>query len=213
MAQFNTPPTPQQEEQIIDFTAFVRKYKRYWWLFLLSLIACVALGMAYLKYAQRIYNVKAVVLVAQDDNGAGAGANLLKSMKLMGQGSKVDDEMVVFSSQELCTEVVKQLGLNRSYLEKKAWYRPDVDHYNSSPVEIIAPDEFFDTLSSSLKFKIDVNKQGLATIKATKSKTDLAVVKNTQLPATIKTSYGVFAIKATEDFKAGKNYLRRSCRK
>ncbi len=206
MAQFNTPPTPQQEEQIIDFSAFVRKYKRYWWLFLLSFIACVALGMAYLKYAKRIYNVKAVVLVAQDDNGAGAGANLLKSMKLMGQGSKVDDEMVVFSSQELCTEVVKQLGLNRSYLEKKSWYRPDVDHYNSAPVEVIAPEEMFDTLSSSLKFKIDVNKQGLATIKATKGKKELAVVKNTQLPATVKTSYGVFAIKATEDFKAGKAY-------
>ena len=206
MAQFNTPPTPQQEEQIIDFSAFVRKYKRYWWLFLLSFIACVALGMAYLKYAKRIYNVKAVVLVAQDDNGAGAGANLLKSMKLMGQGSKVDDEMVVFSSQELCTEVVKQLGLNRSYLEKKSWYRPDVDHYNSAPVEVIAPEEMFDTLSSSLKLKIDVNKQGLATIKATKGKKELAVVKNTQLPATVKTSYGVFAIKATEDFKAGKAY-------
>ena len=38
MAKFNTPPTAQQEEQIIDFSAFVRKYKRYWWLFLLSLI-------------------------------------------------------------------------------------------------------------------------------------------------------------------------------
>ena len=206
MANFNTPPTPQQEEQIIDFGAFVRKYKRYWWLFVLSLIACISLAFLYLKAAQRIYNVKSVVLVAQDDTGAGAGATLLKSMKLMGQGSKVDDEMVVFSSQELCTQVVKQLKLNRSYIEEKGWFKPKRDHYNSSPVEILAPEEFFDTLSSPLKFKIDVNKQGLASIKAEKSKKAIVDVKDAQLPITLKTAYGVFAFQPSEDFKPGKNH-------
>ena len=206
MANFNTPPTPQQEEQIIDFGAFVRKYKRYWWLFVLSLIACISLAFLYLKAAQRIYNVKSVVLVAQDDTGAGAGATLLKSMKLMGQGSKVDDEMVVFSSQELCTQVVKQLKLNRSYIEDKGWFKPKRDHYNSSPVEILAPEEFFDTLSSPLKFKIDVNKQGLASIKAEKSKKAIVDVKDAQLPITLKTAYGVFAFQPSEDFKPGKNH-------
>ena len=133
MAKFNTPPTAQQEEQIIDFSSFIRKYKRYWWLFLLSLIACIGLAYAYLKLATPVYNVKAVVLVAQDDNSAGAGANLLKSMKLMGQGSKVDDEMVVFSSQELCTEVIRQLKLNRTYIEDKGWYKPEKDQTRCRP--------------------------------------------------------------------------------
>jgi capsular exopolysaccharide synthesis family protein len=206
MQTFNTPPTAQQEEQIIDFGAFIRKYKRYWWLFLLTLITCMALAFAYLKFAQRVYNVKAVVLVAQDDNAAGAGANLLKSMKLMGQGSKVDDEMVVFSSQELCTQVVKQLKLNRAYTEEKSWYQPDKEHYNTSPVEVIAPEEFYDTLSSSIKFKIDVNKQGLADIQAKKGSKVLANLKGATLPTTVKTSYGVFAIQATDHFKQNKKY-------
>ena len=204
MAKFNTPPTAQQEEQIIDFNAFVRKYKRYWWLFLLSLIACVALSMLYLKAAQRIYNVKSVVLVAQDDTGTGAGANLLKSMKLMGQGSKVDDEMVVFSSQELCTQVVKQLKLNRTYIEDRGWFKPERDHYNSSPVEIVVPEEFFDTLSTSLKFKIDVDKQGLVNIKSKKGDIEVANVKKATLPTTVKTPFGVFVFQAGEKFKPGK---------
>lgn len=203
MAQFNTPPTPQQQEQIVDFSAFVRKYKRYWWLFLLSLLACMSLAFAYLKYAKRIYNVKSVVLVAQEDNGAGAGASLLKSMKLMGQGSKVDDEMIVFSSQELCAQVVKQLGLNHSYLEDKGWYKPEKDHYNSTPIEVVAPEEMFDTLSS-VKFKIDVDKAGLADIKATSGKHKLANIKGATLPVTLKTSYGTFAINTTDRFKEGK---------
>ena len=205
MAKFNTPPTAQQEEQIVDFSAFVRKYKRYWWLFLLSLIACMTLAFAYLKYAKRIYSVKAVVLVAQEDNGAGAGANLLKSMKLMGQGSKVDDEMIVFSSQELCTQVVKQLGINHSYLEDMGWYKPEKDHYNTSPVEVIAPEEMFDTLSS-VKFKIDLDKAGKASIKATSGNDKLADVNDITLPTTLKTPYGTFAIKATDKCKQGKSY-------
>ena len=203
MAKFNTPPTAQQEEQIVDFSAFVRKYKRYWWLFLLSLVACISLAFVYLKFAKRIYNVKAVVLVAQEDNGAGAGASLLKSMKLMGQGSKVDDEMIVFSSQELCTQVVKQLGINHSYLEDKGWYKPEKDHYNTSPIEVIAPEEMFDTLSS-VKFKIDLDKTGKANIRATSGKDKLANVKGVTLPTTLKTTYGTFAIKATDKYKQGK---------
>ncbi len=203
MAKFNTPPTAQQEEQIVDFSAFVRKYKRYWWLFLLSLIACITLAFAYLKLAKRVYNVKAVVLVAQDDNSAGAGASLLKSMKLMGQGSKVDDEMIVFSSQELCTQVVKQLGINRSYIEDRGWLKPVRDHYNSTPVEVIAPEEMFDTLSS-IKFKIDIDKAGKANIKASSGNDKLANLKGVSLPTTLKTTYGTFAIKTTDDYHQGK---------
>lgn len=203
MAKFNTPPTAQQEEQIIDFSAFIRKYKRWWWLFLLSLIACISLAFVYLKYAKRVYNIKAVVLVAQEDNSAGAGANLLKSMKLMGQGSKVDDEMVVFSSQELCTQVVKQLKLNRSYVEDRGWFKPKKEHYNTSPIEVIAPEEMYDTLSS-VKFSIDVDKQGLVDIKANSGKHKLANIKGATLPTTVKTDYGVFAIQANKRYKAGK---------
>ena len=203
MTKFNTPPTAQQEEQIIDFGAFVRKYKRYWWLFLLSLIACMTLATVYLKYAKRVYSVKSVVLIAQDDNSAGAGANLLKSMKLMGSGSKVDDEMLVFSSQELCTQVVKQLKLNRSYIEDRGWFKPKKDHYNTSPIEVIAPEEMYDTLSS-VKFKIDVNKEGLANIKVNSGNHKLANIKGAPLPTTVKTAYGVFAVQATPHYKAGK---------
>ena len=203
MAKLNTPPTAQQEEQIIDFGAFVRKYKRYWWLFLLSLIACIALAFAYLKLAKRVYQVRSVVLVAQDDNSAGAGASLLKSMKLMGQGSKVDDEMIVFSSQELCTQVAKDLGLNHSYIEDRGWFKREKDHYNSTPIEVIAPEEMFDTLST-VKFKIDLDKTGHANIKVTSGSDKLANVKNVTLPTSLKTTYGTFAIKTTDELKKGK---------
>jgi len=204
MANNNNNMSPQQEEQIIDFGAFFTKYKRYWWLFLLSLLVCSALAWLYLKQAQRVYDVKAVVLVAQEDNSSSAGASLLKSMKLMGGSDKVEDEMIVFSSQELCTQVAKQLKLNRMYQEDKGWFKPVTDHYNSTPIEIVAPEEMFDTLSS-IQFKIDVNKQGLADIKAKSGNDKLANIKKAKLPATIKTTYGTFVLQATENYKPGKS--------
>ena len=194
----------------MDFSAFVRKYKRYWWLFLLSLLACMTLAFAYLKYAKRVYNIKSVVLVAQDENSDGIGANLLKSMKLMGQGNKVDDEMIVFSSQELCTQVVQQLKLNCSYLEDRGWLKPSKDHYNTSPIVVLAPEEMFDTLST-VTFRIDVDKRGKADIKARSGNTKLADLKDVALPATVKTSYGVFGIQLTKNFKQGKPcYIKAS---
>ena len=36
--------TIQQEEQVFDIGAFFDKYKRYWWLFVLSLIAFLCLA-------------------------------------------------------------------------------------------------------------------------------------------------------------------------
>ncbi len=204
MAENNTTNIPvQQEEPSFDFGAFFSKYKRYWWLFLLSLIACACLALYYLKTTNRVYEVTAVVLVAQEDNSSSAGANLLKSMKLMNGGGKVEDEMIVFSSQELCTEVAKQLKLNRRYTEDKGWFKPVKDHYNSTPIEVIAPEEMFDTLSS-VTFKIDVNKQGLANIKAESGRDKLANIKGAKLPATFKTSYGTFTVRPTDKYKPEK---------
>ena len=101
------------------------------------------------------------------------------------------------------SQVVKQLGINHNYLEDKGWYKPEKDHYNTSPIEVIAPEEMFDTLSS-VKFKIDLDKTGKADIKATSGKEKLANVKGVTLPTTLKTTYGTFAIKTTDRYKQGK---------
>ena len=38
----------EKKEPVIDFAAMVQRYKRYWWLFAISLAACVALALMYL---------------------------------------------------------------------------------------------------------------------------------------------------------------------
>ena len=80
-SQENNPTnyTPQGEK-IIDLGNVFNKYKRYWWLFLLSLIACIGLSVLYLQYVLPKYLVISTVLVDQDDDAGSAGASLLKSL-------------------------------------------------------------------------------------------------------------------------------------
>ena len=53
----------ENKEPIIDFAALMAKYRRYWWLFLLSLLACIALAALYLKVKKPVYLVECLVLV------------------------------------------------------------------------------------------------------------------------------------------------------
>lgn len=200
----NAPANPMKEQKI-DFGEIFAKYKRHWWMFALSLLLCLGLAAFYLAVKSPVYLVVSKVLVEQDDNASSAGANLLKSLSIGGAGSKVDDEVIVMGSQELLSQMINRLKINRTYVEKKGLLKR-VDHYNTSPVEIEAPDALFDTLSIAMTFKITIDEKGKADVKVKKGlfKT-LANVKNATLPVTVKTPYGIYVVDKTKYFKAGKD--------
>jgi tyrosine-protein kinase Etk/Wzc len=194
------------KEPVVDFGALYNKYKRYWWMFVASLVLCVSVAGLYLYAKSPVYLVVSSVLVAQDDNSSSAGASLLKSLSIGGAGSKVDDEVIVMGSEELCSQTINALKLNRTYMQKKGLLKK-IDYYNNSPVEIDAPDQLFDTLAISMKFKIDVNKDGTVNIKVKKGRfKTLANVKDAKFPVVVKTGYGFFSVNKTKFFTPGKSF-------
>ncbi|MBR1725241.1 MAG: polysaccharide biosynthesis tyrosine autokinase [Muribaculaceae bacterium] len=196
----------EKKEPVIDFSAIVQHYKRYWWLFAISLLACLALAVMYLKLKKPVYLVQSIILVDPEDNakpGASSmGSSLLKSMAL-GGGSRVEDEIVVMGSQQLRMLMVKELKLNRSYIERRSFFNR-VDHYNDSPIEVDAPDALFDTLSTSFLIKVKLAADGKADIRVKKGyfKT-LAQADDVKLPANVKTPYGIFHVKTTAYYRPG----------
>ena len=152
-SQENTNPatTTAQGEKMIDMGSVYNKYKRFWWLFVLSLIACIGLSVLFLKYKLPKYLVISTVLVDQDDDAGSTGASLLKSLSIGGGGASVDDEVVVMGSQDICNKMVKELKINRLYTLRKSMLDRE-DLYKNSPIEIDAPDEVFDTLSIGMNF-------------------------------------------------------------
>ena len=121
-SQENTNPatTTAQGEKMIDMGSVYNKYKRFWWLFVLSLIACIGLSVLFLKYKLPKYLVSSTVLVDQDDDAGSTGASLLKSLSIGGGGASVDDEVVVMGSQDICNKMVKGLKINRLYTLRKS---------------------------------------------------------------------------------------------
>lgn len=205
MSFVTNAPNNSPKEQRIDFGEIFSKYKRNWWMFALSLLLCLGLAAFYLAVKSPVYLVVSKVLVEQDDNASSAGANLLRSLSIGGAGSKVDDEVIVMGSQELLSQMINRLKINRTYFEKKGFLKK-VDHYNTSPIEIEAPDALFDTLSIAMTFKITVDEKGKTDVKVKKGmfKT-LAHVKDATLPVTVKTPYGIYVVDKTKFFKAGKD--------
>ena len=193
-----------QAEKIVDFGSIFNKYKRYWWLFILSLVACIGLAIVFIKYKMPEYLVMSTVLVAQDDDAGSAGASLLKSLSIGGSGAVVDDEVVVMGSQDICYRTVKDLKLNRMYVERKNLLEKE-DLYQKSPIEIEAPNQLFDTLSVGMSFKVHVYDNGKADIKVKKGFFKvLAELTNQTLPANVKTPYGLFTVQTTKDYLPGK---------
>lgn len=207
--------TSSSQQNLSNFGATIAKYRRYWWLFLISLLVCGALAVAYLKIKAPVYIITSSVLVDQDSGLPGTSApksstsgasSLLRNFSFLGfgGGSGVDDEVIVMGSQEMRAQVVDELKINRAYIEKKGFLKK-IDHYNDSPIEIDAPQELFDTLSISLKFKIKVDKQGKASITVKKGmfKT-LAEMKDVTLPVNVNTHWGIYNVHTTRFYRPGK---------
>lgn len=194
----------QKNDTFIDFNAIYKEFKRYWWLFLASVALCLALACVYIYVAKPVYQVVSKVLVSQDEDGAGVGANLVKSLSLGGGGSKVDDEVLVFGSHDLRAQIARELRTNCTYIEKKSFFNR-LDRYNDSPVEITAIGGVFDTLSKALKFKINVNELGDkidVSVKRGMFKT-VCDVEAKRFPVTIETEFGVFVVDTTKYYVPG----------
>lgn len=161
----------------------------------------MCLAILYLKVKSPTYRIISTVLVAQDDDASSAGAAVLKTLSLGGGGSKVDDEVVVLGSQEICIQAIKTLKINRIYKEKKGLLKK-IDHYNTSPIEIDVNESLLDTLMTSLKFNIKVDRNGKADIVVKKSFFNtVKEVHNVALPATVHTIYGDFEVKAANGYQ------------
>ncbi len=195
-------------------TGLVDKLLPYWWLFLASVVVCCALGMAYMKVKAPVYVVASTVLIGDDEMNitpsmaaarAGAGSSLMRSMGL-GGSTNVNNELIVMQSENLLAQLVSELGLNRTYVEKKGFLKKE-DHYRTSPIAIEAPRELFDTLSVGMKFTVKTHPDNSADIKVKKGmfKT-LASLEKVKLPASVKTPYGIFVVSPTRFYRPGHEY-------
>ena len=74
----------QQHEESINLYAIFFKYLAYWPWFVASVLVCLILAFAYLRYQAPVYNVTSAVLIKEDDSnkrGMGAAGGALEAMQ------------------------------------------------------------------------------------------------------------------------------------
>lgn len=203
--QYTTAP-----KESLGTSNFLRTAIRHWWLFALSFIFCFGILFLYLRKTLPSYLVSSTVLV--DDQslsfagiGNSKGNSMLKSM--MGGGDvNVFNEIEILASENLAAKTVDALDINCRYYEKTGFLKKQ-DHYGTSPIVVEAPKELFDTLSVTLPFKIKVYADGKTDITVKKGIfSNYAELKGVELPATVKTPFGLFVVKPTQYFTPKHEY-------
>ena len=203
--QYTTAP-----KESLGTSNFLRTAIRHWWLFALSFIFCFGILFLYLRKTLPSYIVSSTVLV--DDQslsfagiGNSKGNSMLKNM-IGGGDVNVFNEIEILASENLAAKTVDELDINCRYYEKTGFLKKQ-DHYGTSPIIVEAPKELFDTLSVTLPFKIKVYADGKTDITVKKGMfSNYAELKGVELPATVKTPFGLFVVKPTQYFTPKHEY-------
>lgn len=197
----------KSSDNLIDVSQIVALLRRNWWMFAASLVLCIALAATYLYIKHSVYSVHAKVLVAYDDGTGSMGASMLQSLSLGGVGGRnVEDEVIVMESHSIKSQAIKELKLNRRYSSPDGLLRKKY-YYNNSPIEIMAPEELFDTLSVGLKFNIKANEDlSKIEVKVKKGRfKTIADVESDKLPMVVTTPYGIYSIDTTSHYDPGED--------
>lgn len=198
----NIPVNNEQDELTIDYQAILRKCVKHWRWFVASVLACLIIAFAYIRYTTPVYNVTAGVLIQQKDSKGGLGAALsggalgmLSGLGGMSFSSSFDNELEIMQSRTLLKKVVSDLGLYISTAQRRITGY-DIPLYKTSPIQVYLSPEEATILKSGVKVKTIYTPEGKLTahIEYIQEDEEQEIEKTfDQLPAVLSTPVGVLS--------------------
>jgi len=128
----------EKEEETLDIRDFVFMCLSRWYWFVISLILCVAVAVAYLLRTPESYTREASILVKSEGKGGTVNSDItsqLSNLGMMTFSSSVNDEVINLQSPDLMYSVVKRLSLNMSYMRDGMFHKETL-YGNTLPVEV-----------------------------------------------------------------------------
>jgi len=106
-----------EQADYVDVKTLVSKYIRHWYIFLISVIACLILAFLYLYWAVPQYRVMSTLLLKNEDSEGGTiqRQGELGEINLFSTKQKIDNEIEVLKSNSLMQRVFSELSLNPTY--------------------------------------------------------------------------------------------------
>ncbi|MDO4211225.1 MAG: polysaccharide biosynthesis tyrosine autokinase [Bacteroidales bacterium] len=154
MAENNNNAEEQSNGLEFQDLLFLSLSKWYW--FVLSVLACVALGVLVILRSTPVYTRSATLLIKHNDSKAGASVEQQISELGGFNMSQVQDEIIALKSPAITSEVVKRLHLDVNYSVAGTFH--DYTLYGDrQPIEV----KFLSlTDTESASFTVDINNDG-----------------------------------------------------
>ena len=151
----------EQAEDGLDFRVIFGYLRAYWWLFVLSVMVCVAGAVAYLHYATPVYNVSAKVLLQDSQKGGSISspADVLADFGMQSKTSNVENEIALMSSMTVVRRAVTEANLYTRYL----WGEDSVLYKETTPLTVAYDDEAMAALPEPVKVELTIADNGEVT--------------------------------------------------
>ena len=187
----------EQAEEGFDFRVILDNLRSYWWLFMLSIIVCVAGAFVYLRYATPIYNMSAKVLL-QDSQRGGAvlsPADMLADFGMQSKVSNVENEMALMSSMTVVRRAVVDAELYTRY----QWGEDSLLYKQTTPLLVAFDDETMAKLPKAIKVAFTVAENGKITSVYELEEVQGPEVAVAKLPFVLKTPVGDLRVSRNEN--------------
>ena len=112
----------QEEQSALDFQTIYSPLILHWKWFLLTIVLCCALAVAYVKLAPKVFQSSTKILIKDDESkksggAAGAAAAAMSNLSLgfMSSSNGIDNETEILNSRFLVQQTIKNLKLYAEY--------------------------------------------------------------------------------------------------
>jgi tyrosine-protein kinase Etk/Wzc len=102
-------------EEEINLQEWLLRFVRQWKWFVLSVVLLLAASLIYLRYAPKIYEVNAALLLKDERKGGGSELMALQELNLFEAKSNVDNEIEILKTANLMEKVVREMDIYFEY--------------------------------------------------------------------------------------------------
>lgn len=196
----NIPVNNEQDELTIDYQTILQKCLKHWRWFIVSVLTCLIIAFAYIRYTAPVYNVTAGILIQQKDSkgslgGLSGGAlGMLSGLGGISFSSSFDNELEIMQSRTLLKKVVTDLELYISTAQQRITGY-DIPLYRTSPIQVHLSPEEATALESGIKIKTTYTPEGKLTAHIEYVQEEELEIEKTfdKLPAIFPTPVGVLS--------------------
>lgn len=152
----------QEEKSSFDFATIYTIFLFNWKWFVLSLVICIGVAYAYLRYTTPVYQAYAKYLIKNEQGNNRSSRSMLSTSNLgiVSNASNINNEMEILKSISLAEQTVRDLKLYTSY-----WHQgkiKDHEYYRNQPVSVDIDPTHLEKLSSPLNIEVTRTKDGYA---------------------------------------------------